>query len=77
MKDELNARQVSVGDFARVVGMSIQDVENIIDGKLHIGIHESEKLGSALGLNSAFWINSQKIYDEWVASQEQDDNVRE
>lgn len=68
LKDELNARKVSVSDFAKIVGMSVQEVSDIIDGELHIGVHEAEKLGSALGVSSAFWANSQMIYDKWVAS---------
>lgn len=69
LRDELNARQVSVSDFAKVVGMDTKQVEDIIDGKLHIGNLEAYKLGSALGVSSAFWANSQKIYDKWIAGQ--------
>jgi len=68
LRDELNARQVSASYFAKIVGMDIQEVYDIMDGKLHIGAEEAEKLGSALGVSSAFWANTQKIYDEWMAS---------
>lgn len=76
LRDELSARGISIGNFSKVAGMSIQEVENIISGKTHIGDYEAERLSSVIGTSSAFWMNSQKSYDKWTASRPTETQVK-
>ena len=65
LKDELEARGVSIDSFSKMVGVDIGDLNMIIAGNKKINSKIAEKLGGALGVSSAFWINSQKAYDKW------------
>ena len=66
LKNELDARGVSVDAFAVEVDIDSKIIAAIISGEQHIDSSLADRLGSALGVSSAFWINLQNNYDEWL-----------
>lgn len=58
----LNAKQLSPLRFGELVGLSVEGVQDLLDGKLPINPELAEKMSSVLGASTQFWINRDKQF---------------
>jgi HTH-type transcriptional regulator / antitoxin HigA len=61
--DELEARGLSQIDFAKLLGMSRSQLNEIIRGKRNINADLALLLEKALGIDADFWMEAQKNFD--------------
>lgn len=61
--DELNARGWSQSDLAFILGMSPQQLNNLLAGKIGVSNDLAVALGDAFDMPGEFFANLQKIYD--------------
>lgn len=57
LRDELEARGWTQGEFAEIIGRPIRLVNEIIAGKRGITPATAKELGAALGTSAEFWMN--------------------
>ena len=63
LRDELEARGWSQGDFAEITGRPIQAINEILSGRRGITPEMARRLAAALGTSAEFWMNLQTAYD--------------
>src|SRR3990172_5902640 len=62
LKDELDARGWTQGDFAEITGKPIQAISEIITGKKAIPPETALLFSEALGTTPEFWLNLESAY---------------
>lgn len=67
LKDELEARGITQTDFAKIIGLQIRAVNEIIKGKRSISPEVANIIGAALGTSPDLWLGMQADFDifEW------------
>ena len=67
LKDELEARGISLGDFAHDAGMSLDALKDILEEKNGIDALTASAFERELGISASFWLALQKDYVEDAA----------
>lgn len=62
LKRDLAAVNWTEEDFARVIGMSVESVRDIIKNKSVITLETARPLGKAFGQSPEFWLNLEAAY---------------
>jgi HTH-type transcriptional regulator / antitoxin HigA len=62
LREELDARDWTVTEFAEILGRPIQAISEIINGKKEITTETAIAIGEALGTSPAMWLNLQTNY---------------
>jgi len=70
LKAELKKRGIKQKDFAEQIGMRPSHLNEMIKGKRPISKYMADKLETALGISSDFWMRQQASYDYEVALRE-------
>lgn len=69
IREELEARDWSQGDFAKIIGRPIQAVNEIINGRKRVTADTAVAIGAAFGTGPEVWINLQSAYDLHLAGE--------
>lgn len=67
--DILQDLEIDEQEFAKILGISLETVENIINGKQSITVDLAIRIGKALGNGHTLWLNLQQKIDVWNAWQ--------
>ncbi len=67
LADELEARQMTQKEMARLAITSATFISELIRGKKSVSLTMALKLENALGISAEFWLNAQKNYNRSVA----------
>ena len=67
LADVLDDLKITKAEFAKVLNVSTETVNEIIDGKKAITIDIAIRLGKALGNGPQLWLNLQQKIDIWDA----------
>ena len=62
LRDELEARDWTQEDFAKIVGMSVRSINQIIVGKQSITPDAARSISKALGTSAELWMNLETAY---------------
>ncbi|HET6247972.1 MAG TPA: helix-turn-helix domain-containing protein [Tepidisphaeraceae bacterium] len=62
LRDELEARGWTQGDFARIIGRPIQVVNEIVNGRKRITVETAKAIGLALDTGPELWLNLENTY---------------
>lgn len=65
LKDELVARKMSQKEFAVRIGYSYSTVNKVCNQKARMPYQMCISLQYVLGVDSQFWLNLKRNYDEW------------
>jgi len=63
LKDELEARDMSQAELAKLLGMKKSQLNEIIRGKRNMSADIALLLEEVLGISAEFWVNAQKQYE--------------
>ena len=69
ISDILDDLEINYHDFAEVLGISYQTIQEIINGEKSITVDIAIRLGKALGNGHRLWLNLQQKVDVWDALQ--------
>jgi HTH-type transcriptional regulator/antitoxin HigA len=69
LKDELEARGWTQGQFAKVIGRPLQVVNEIVNGKKRVTADTAKAIGAAFGTSAELWVNLQATYDLHTADE--------
>lgn len=61
--DELEAKEISQKDFAKIIGMQTSQLNEIINGKRAINAETALLFEKALDISAEYWMNVQKNYE--------------
>lgn len=70
--DELDARNMSQSDFAKIIDRPLNAVNEIIKGKKSITPETASSIAAALGTSPEMWLGMQADYDLYLLSQQKD-----
>lgn len=62
LRDELDARDWTQTEFAKIIGRPVQLVNRIIAGKTGISTRTALEFGAAFGTGAQVWVNLQTAY---------------
>lgn len=62
LREELQSRGWTQGDFARILGRPLQTVNQIINGRKRITVETAKEIGLALGTGPEVWLNLENAY---------------
>lgn len=62
IREELEARGWSQGDFARILGRPLQAVNEIVNGKKRITAETAKEIAAAFGTEVEVWMNLEMTY---------------
>jgi plasmid maintenance system antidote protein VapI len=65
VKDELEARGVSLDAFLNVIGMRPERWEALVKGEYGMLLKECQSIAGALGLSMEFVVNLNFAYQQW------------
>ncbi len=65
LRDELEARGLSMNDFARKCVYPKWFIRKVVNGKENINNKIAETFGKALGTSAEYWTNLQRAWDEF------------
>ncbi|RJP30905.1 MAG: addiction module antidote protein, HigA family [Candidatus Omnitrophota bacterium] len=74
LKDELEAREISINGFARSIGVTSGRISQIIQGKRSVTPNTALRLARYFGNSPEFWMNLQVHYDLAIAQRYLDEN---
>ncbi len=63
LETELEARGISITDFAIMAKLPIETIEDFIAGKIAVTEDLADKLEKSLGIDAAYWLRSQRHYE--------------
>ena len=69
ISDILDDSEINYHDFAKVLGISHQTIQEIINGEKSITVDIAIRLGKALGNGPRLWLDLQQKVDVWDALQ--------
>lgn len=75
LREELEARNWSQVQFARIIGRPLQAVNEIVNGHKRITATTAKAIGAALNTSAELWVNLQTSYDLATAA-EPDPEIR-
>ena len=64
IKEQLDNKMMSEKDFAVKMGMSEEEIKNLLNGNMDITTDVAEKLEEVLGVPASFWNRFEAIYRE-------------
>jgi HTH-type transcriptional regulator / antitoxin HigA len=67
LREELEARNWTQADLARVIGRPLKTVNEIVNGRASIRAETAKQLSIALGTSADLWMNLQASYDLFIA----------
>ncbi|TVP59335.1 MAG: addiction module antidote protein, HigA family [Nodularia sp. (in: Bacteria)] len=67
--DILDDLEINPNNFAEMLGVSNQTIQEIINGEKSITVDMAIRLGKSLGNGSRLWLNLQQKIDIWDALQ--------
>jgi antitoxin HigA-1 len=67
-EDLLPHYELSTADFARALGVSRREAEDLLAEKRDVTADLAKRLATAFNLNTHYWLALQKQYDLWHAS---------
>ena len=70
LKEEMDARQLSVNQLASALRVPSGRITSIVNGKRGISAETALRLGRYFGNGAQFWLNLQSCYDLAVAERE-------
>lgn len=70
LADELNTRELTAAELARIINVPPNRITQIINGKRNITADTALRLGKYFGTGPEFWMNLQKQYDLRLARKE-------
>lgn len=62
LRDELQARGWTQGEFARILSRPLQMVNQIINGRKRITVETAKEISLALGTSPELWLNLENAY---------------
>ncbi len=62
LRDEMEAREWSPTDLARMLGWSVGEVNQILAGTRSLTPDTARALGMAIGVDPEFWLNLESAY---------------
>ena len=65
LRDELDARHLSVTDFADAIHRSVEYTNEVLDGKRHLSPIDCSRVGLVLGTSASVWEGLQASWDRW------------
>jgi plasmid maintenance system antidote protein VapI len=65
LKKEIDTRGWSLGKFAQMIDQPIRIVNDIINGKMEIGISLTKEFARVFGTSRKFWRNLDRNYHLW------------
>lgn len=66
---EIEARQMTQKEFAERIGLTAKNLSEIVNGKADISVDIAIAISAALGTSAQIWLNLQNQYDEILAQQ--------
>lgn len=75
LRDEIDARDWSVGEFARIIGRPVQAVSEILNGKKALTAETAAEIAMATGTEASTWLNLQSRYALWVQATAQTEKL--
>ena len=63
LKDELDAREWTQTELAKMIGRPLRVINRIIAGKAGITAQTAQQLATAFGTSAELWMNLQNQYD--------------
>lgn len=66
LRDEIDARDWSVGEFARIIGRPVQAVSEILNGKKALTAETAAEIATATGTEASTWLNLQNRFALWL-----------
>ena len=63
LKDELDAREWTQTELAKMIGRPLRLINRIIAGKVGITAQTAQQLATAFGTSAELWMNLQNQYD--------------
>jgi HTH-type transcriptional regulator / antitoxin HigA len=63
LADEIEARDLSQADFAKLIGMNKSQLNEILKGKRNITADLALLLEKTIGIDADFWLNAQKNFE--------------
>jgi len=73
LKSEIKARGWTQSEFANIIGRSVQNTNEVINGKRQITIDTALLIEAATGIEAAFWLRSEIEYRLRLAEQHADE----
>jgi HTH-type transcriptional regulator/antitoxin HigA len=71
LRDEIEARDWSIGEFAAIIGRPVQAISEILNGKKDITPDTASEIAAATGTEAETWLALQARYKLWSASDAQ------
>ena len=62
LKEYMDETQLSKNKLANHLGLTMKQVELLLNGTLKMNVHIAEKLSKLLGTSSQLWLDLQKNY---------------
>lgn len=66
LKDELDARSISVEVFAKMINLPIETINSLFSKKIKISHTLASRIEDVLNINAETWVNLQNLYDKQV-----------
>lgn len=70
--EELEARWVTQSDFAKMIGITRFEVNNLIRGRRNITPRLAVKIWDAFGTSAQVWLGLQNMYDLYMLQESND-----
>ncbi|MBO7598054.1 MAG: HigA family addiction module antidote protein [Bacteroidales bacterium] len=65
LESELEARGISTTEFSKMSGIEMPLLNEVLSKNKAITIDIAQKIESALGIDTKFWLDYQQLYDTW------------
>lgn len=72
LRDEIEARSWSVGEFAAIIGRPVQALSEILNGKKDLTLDTAAEIAAATGTEASTWLNLQMRYKLWLQASSRD-----
>jgi HTH-type transcriptional regulator / antitoxin HigA len=66
LRDEIEARDWSVGEFATIIGRPVQALSEILNGKKDLTVETATEIAAATDTEASTWLNLQNRYKLWL-----------
>ena len=75
LKEELQAREWTYEDFAKIIGRNPRTVSDLVCGKRSVTPETAQCLSAALGTTAQFWLNLESSYRLWLSRSDSSEEV--
>jgi len=69
LREFLEPKEISQVEFAKTLGVPVQRINTLVNGKRGVTAETAILLGRELGTSPEFWMNLQNAWDLYEASQ--------